>query len=79
MSGGARIEPLPVVELVEAYVYSELQDAKRYDNRTPLDDSGIFSLHRLAAEIYAAGYADGERAESRREGANRLRARGLES
>lgn len=62
MSDEARISPASVVQAAEDYVESELTDAARYDNRTPLDESGIWSLHRLAAAIYAIGWADGERA-----------------
>lgn len=62
MSDEARISPAAVVQAVEDYVESELSDAARYDNREPLDESGIWSLHRLAAVIYAIGWADGERA-----------------
>lgn len=65
-----RIEPRGVIDLVEQYVRSELSDAKKYSNRTPLDESGIWSLHQLAAKIYAFGYAQGEEAESCRRYAN---------
>lgn len=63
---GDRIEPSEVVRAVEAYVGKELSDARQYSNREPLDESGIWSLHRLAAEVYAMGYAAGEMAESER-------------
>lgn len=53
------IEPVNVSKLVEEYVREELFDAEKYDNRTPLDESGIWSLHRLAGEIFALGYAVG--------------------
>ncbi len=53
------IEPADVAHLVDLYVDSELRDEAKYDNRTPLDGSGVFSLHRIAAEIYALGYRDG--------------------
>ena len=52
-----------VVRLVDEYVSAELADAKKYSNSTPLDESGVFSLHRLAAEIYAHGYSDGSSVE----------------
>lgn len=60
-------EPATVASMVEQYVYGELADAEKYDNRTPLDESGIYSLHRLAAEIYAVGWRDGDAAGSERE------------
>jgi hypothetical protein len=37
-----------------------LADARNYENRSPLDDSGVWDLHRLAAQIYALGFDDGE-------------------
>lgn len=55
-----------VVQAVEDYVYKELSDREKYDNRTPLDESGIWSLHRVAARIYAMGFAKGERIEAER-------------
>ncbi len=64
-----------VAQAVEEYVDSELSDAAKYENRTPLDESGIRSLHRLAARIYQMGYDAGERVESERNryGARRKR------
>lgn len=58
-----RIEPQVVIDLVEQYIDKELHDAEQYINRAPFDDSGCWSLHRLAADIYAQGYADGEQAQ----------------
>ena len=66
MSEQSRIEPDSVVSAVEQYVRAELRDADRFSNRTPLDESGIYSLHALAARIYALGWEDGERATDRR-------------
>jgi hypothetical protein len=54
------IEPREVAEAVERYVERELADARQYDNRTPLDDCGVWSLHRLAATIFALGFEAGE-------------------
>lgn len=68
------VEPQSVIQLVESYVDEELSDVKKFDNRAPLDESGIWSLHDLAAKIYAQGYQDGERAEGER--AQRRRVRG---
>lgn len=61
------IEPAEIVQLVERYVGKELRDAEQYDNRTPLDSSGVYSLHLLAAEIYAVAWDHATRAaETRR-------------
>lgn len=70
-----KIEPAAVITAVEDYVRRELDDAARYDNRTPLDETGIYDLHLLAARVYALGYSDGEVAESGRGGARLTRAR----
>lgn len=67
--------PQGVVQTVEEYVYSELSNAEKYENRTPLDESGIWSLHRLAAQIYAMGFDAGERIEHERGRAERQRMR----
>lgn len=67
--------PQSVVQAVEEYVYSELSSKTKYENRTPLDESGIWSLHRLAARIYAQGFDAGERIESDRSRAERRRMR----
>lgn len=53
------IEPPEVADRVEEYISSELSDAEKYGNRSPLDESGIWSLHRLAATIYALGWRQG--------------------
>ena len=60
------VVPVGVVRIVEQYVTSELDDAARYENREPLDESGVYSLHRLAAQIYAEGFIDGGAVESER-------------
>jgi hypothetical protein len=70
-----RIEPPEVVQLVESYAEKELADARKYENSTPLDESGIWSLHRLAAAIYALGYEAGERTEAARNQGARYRHR----
>lgn len=70
-----RIEPQVVIDLVEQYIDKELHDAEQYINRVPFDDSGCWSLHRLAADIYAHGYADGEQAQSVRGRREALRQR----
>ena len=61
-----QIEPREVVELVDSYVDEELHDRQKYTNREPLDESGVYSLHLLAADIYALGYSAGEQAEGAR-------------
>lgn len=69
MSRDHIIEPTDIVELVEHHIDGERADVRNYDNREFLDESGVFGLHRLAADIYARGYEAGERSE-------RLRAQG---
>jgi hypothetical protein len=71
----AHILPCEQVADVDRWVDSELSDAAKYDNRAPLDDSGVWSLHRLAAKMYAAGWDAGERAATERENAARRRER----
>jgi len=61
------IEPIGIVQIVEDYIRSELGSCEKYENRTPLDYSGTYSLHELAATIYAAGFHDGARSASERE------------
>ena len=68
-----RIEPPDVVMAVEQYVSRELSDAEKYENRTPLDESGIWSLHALAARIYAMGWEGGERSTDEKTRAERVR------
>ena len=51
--------PQNVSESVDRYVDSELAEARQYTNRTPLDDSGVWSLHELVAKAYAQGWSDG--------------------
>ena len=58
MSADAPV-PLAVSQAVDRWIDSELSDARRYDNRQPLDESGAWSLHRLVAESYARGWSDG--------------------
>lgn len=53
--------PLEVVHAVDEYVDSEQSDCDRFDNRALLDESGIWSLHRLAARMYAMGFDAGSR------------------
>ena len=71
----SHIEPQRVIELVESYVAEELRDAEKYTNRTPLDESGVWSLHQLAREVYALGVKDGCTQESLRESRRHTRER----
>jgi hypothetical protein len=64
---------------VDFHVDSELSDAEKYTNREPFDESGVWSLHELAARIYQRGWQDGvaigEMRESRRRQRDKDRAR----
>lgn len=66
MSYQPRLLPIDLTQAVDRYVDKERDDAKKYDNREPLDYSGVWSLHALAAEIYAAGFSAGEQVEAER-------------
>lgn len=68
-----KIEPQHVASAVDAYADSELRDADKYTNRQPLDETGIWSLHNLAAGIYAMGWEDATRAADERARAERDR------
>ncbi len=68
-------EPFEVTMLVETFVNDEHRNAQRFDNRTLLDQSGVYDLHTLAAKIYALGFKDGRVAESVRENGVRQRER----
>lgn len=78
MTEASRVEPRDVIDMVERYVDKSLRDAQKYSNSQPLDDLGVFNLHRLAAEIYAVGFKDGEIAESVRQNSARTRRREAE-
>jgi len=67
------VEPKAIAELVEEFVNDEHRDAGKWENRTPLDESGVFSLHRMAADIYAAGFEEGVRVEEARQRGKRER------
>jgi len=60
------VEPNAIVDLVEGFVNDEYRDSGKFTNRSLLDESGIWSLHQLATEIYAAGFAEGVRTEEAR-------------
>lgn len=62
-------EPEGVVRLVDQYVSKMHADAERASNVELLDDSQVYELHLLAADIYGCGYADGRRsADARHDG-----------
>jgi hypothetical protein len=54
------IEPREVAEAVERYVDAEFAEARKFENRRPLDDAGVWGLHRLAATVFALGFEAGE-------------------
>ena len=67
--------PIAVVEAVDRYIGDEFRDAAKFSNREVLDDSGAYSLHGVAAEVYARGYQDGRMAERQRANGERQRER----
>lgn len=69
--------PVAVVEMVDQYVSAEYREASKFSNRAVLDESGAYSLHGLAAELYARGYQDGRMAERARADGERRRERDL--
>lgn len=71
------LEPKVIADIVEAFVNDEHDQDRKYTNRTPLDESGVWTLHQLAAEIYAQGFHDGIRTEEARERGRRERNRAL--
>jgi hypothetical protein len=73
-----RIVTEEIVRLVDEYVRKQLDDKNRYANSTPLDESGVYSLHLLASVIYAQGFDAGERVEAMRNHGAHMRQRELE-
>jgi hypothetical protein len=67
--------PITVVTQVEGYVESELRDSEKFSNRAPLDESGVWNLHRLMANVYAAGFDAGVRVQAERSRASDRRRR----
>jgi len=67
------VEPHAIANLVETFINDEHNDDRKYTNRTPLDSSGVWSLHQLAAEIYAVGFEEGVRTEEARQRGTRER------
>lgn len=70
-----RVEPSDVVEAVEQWITHALNASAKYSNHELLGADDAFTLHRLAAEVYAIGWEHGERAEARRQSAQRYRDR----
>lgn len=54
-------EPIAVVQAVERYIDHEAEAIGKYQNRAAFDEDGAYLLHRLVADMYAQGHADGER------------------
>ena len=67
------VEPKAIADLVESFINDEHEDARKYSNRTLLDSSSAWTLHQLAADIYAAGFEEGVRTEEAREQGTRRR------
>ena len=62
-----KVEPFAVAQMVERYVESEIRDAEKFSNRDVLDDSGVYGLHQLAADVYALGFNEGVTTEGWRQ------------
>ena len=78
MSAQARTDtpvPYDVVQAVESYIRTELRETEEFSNREPFDYSGTWSLHRLAADIYAKGFDAGCQIEAERQRQQQLRER----
>jgi hypothetical protein len=67
------IEPKEIVDLVEGFVSDAYSDASKFENSSLLDESGVWTLHQLAADIYAAGFEEGVRTEEARNRGKRER------
>jgi len=67
------VEPKAIAALVESFINDEHDDARKYTNRTLLDSSSAWTLHQLAADIYAAGFEEGLRTSEAREQGRRQR------
>lgn len=66
--------PAPISKQVDRWVDEQFDSARKWSNSELLDSGSVFTLHRLAAEIYHAGWSEGElvgteraRAEQRRD------------
>lgn len=63
MSDQPKILPEQIAREVESFVDKQFADAAKYENSEVLDESGVYSLRRLVASAYAAGFDAGERSE----------------
>ena len=61
-----KIEPESIAQAVDLFVDKHLRDVAKYENRTTLDESAVWELHDLAAEIYATAWEDATRAAEQR-------------
>jgi|GEM_PF-7098063 len=71
--------PAEISNLIDQFADTEHRNARKYSNSEPLDESGIYDLHQVAARIYATGFDDGRRVESERQRAKHARAFDAES
>lgn len=69
------VEPFEVAQLVERYVSDAHRSAEKYSNSSPLDENGVFVLHRLAAQVYARVFQEGRAVEAVQNNEARIRAR----
>lgn len=69
------VEPREIVDMVDRWIDGEISSALRWDNKELLDEDGAYTLHRLAAGIYAAGWTGGSSATQERLWAQRRRDR----
>ena len=63
---------------IETWVTGRFDRAAKYDNAELLDEDGVYTLHQLAAHIYALGFADGVGVQQTRETGDRMRQRAAE-
>lgn len=67
------IEPYTVTQAVEQFVDECYREAGQYENVSLLDEGQVYSLHLVAARVYAEGFQAGRAAECER--LNRLKER----
>jgi hypothetical protein len=67
------VEPFAVAQMVENFVSDQHRDAAKCENRTLLDDSGVYDLHAPAASVYALGFHEGTVTEGWRQNEMRRR------